>query len=295
MLSQYFGNFLLNKGYISRDALNEVLSTEKKTRIKLGVLAINSGLMTAVQVEDVHELQKQLDQRFGEIAIEKKYLTEDSLGELLKQQKSSQLELGQVLVEHGYMNMHVLEKALNDYKSESNLSDAQYEAIKSGNVEDLVEVMLNLPDVGQANVYMEYISLYIRNIIRFIDSAPVVKVVDGLPNAADYGFAVRQKITGDQVISTQQLFDKATYLKFACKYAEMTIEDMGELANASVTEYLNLHNGLFVINMSDRGVKVQLAPPEAISKEELDINDSSIMLSIDTDLGDFYLVVTPGK
>lgn len=290
MLSQYFGSFLLNKGFVDRDTLNGVLSTEKQSRVKLGVLAVSSGLLTAAQVEQIHTIQKTQDKRFGEIAIELNYLTGEKLESLLLQQKSSQMELSQVLVDQGVLDLFTLEKALEEYQRDSKLSDAQFHAIQSGNVEELVEAFINLPETVNRQAYMDYISLFIRNIIRFIDSTPVFKVVEDytLDSTAD---AVRQDMQGDVNINACLAFMDDVYIKFATRFAEMQITEKNELADASVTEFLNLHNGIFVVNQSEQGKKVGLLPPSVLKGEELMLPKQSIICSIDTELGEFHLLL----
>ena len=52
MYTQFFGNFLLSKGYITNQQLFLVPLKEKAQKhAKLGTLAIHSGLMTAAEVD----------------------------------------------------------------------------------------------------------------------------------------------------------------------------------------------------------------------------------------------------
>ena len=74
MFSQSFGNFILNKGYLTKNQVLEALSIERETHVKIGVLAVNSGKISAEQVDQIHLFQQSTDKRFGEIAIEKGYL-----------------------------------------------------------------------------------------------------------------------------------------------------------------------------------------------------------------------------
>ena len=54
MYSQYFGNYLLNKGLISPEQLTDALEYQRSVRLKLGVIAVNAGYMTPSQVEEIH-------------------------------------------------------------------------------------------------------------------------------------------------------------------------------------------------------------------------------------------------
>jgi CheY-specific phosphatase CheX len=291
MLSQYFGSFLLNKGYIERDVLNDLLSQEKQAKVKIGVLAVSSGLLTADQVEEIHYIQKTKDKRFGEIAVELGYLADGALETLLLEQKSSQIELSQLLVDEGIVDLHTLEKAINEYKQESKLSYTQFRAIEGGNIDKLVEAFVNMPNSAYQQEYIDYISLFLRNIIRFIDSSPIFEVEERYITGGD-DVAVQQSIQGLLNIETYVVFPANVYVAFAGRFAEMRITEKDDLADASVTEFLNLHNGIYVVNMSEKRKGMELLPPKTLSGSDVNADSSSIICSIDTDLGKFQLVLT---
>ena len=51
MYTQFFGNFLLSKGYITNEQLFDALKEKAQKHAKLGTLAIHSGVMTAAEVD----------------------------------------------------------------------------------------------------------------------------------------------------------------------------------------------------------------------------------------------------
>ncbi|HHW36576.1 MAG TPA: hypothetical protein GXX18_04810 [Bacillales bacterium] len=263
MFSQYFGHYLLNKGLINTEQLKEALGLQAETHAKLGVLSVNAGYMTPIQVEEVHDKQKQIDKRFGEIAIELGFLTEEQLDQLLSGQKQNHLILGQALVDLGYMNIDQFSTALNNYKKEHSLSDKQFNAIKAGDIDTLVETIVGLEGSTDRELFTNYLSLFAKNLIRFIDDQVRLeaKVVDG-QSKADWLVTQLIKENGDsvQTISTGIACDERTFIKFASIYAEETINEIDEFAKDSVSEFLNLHNGIFLVNMSNRGVELDMEP-----------------------------------
>lgn len=263
MFSQYFGHYLLNKGLIDTEQLKEALALQAETHVKLGVLSVNAGYMTPIQVEEVHEKQKQIDKRFGEIAIELGFLTKEQLEQLLTGQKQNHLILGQALVDLGVLNIDQFSTALNNYKKENSLSDAQFDAIKAGDIDTLVETIVDLGGSSSRDVFTNYLSLFAKNLIRFIDDQVRLeaKVVNG---QYETDWLVTQLIKGSedggQTLSTGIGCDEETFIKFASIYAEETIDEIDELAKASVSEFLNQHNGIFLVNMSNRGVELDMEP-----------------------------------
>lgn len=265
MFSQYFGHYLLNKGLINTEQLKEALALQAETHVKLGVLSVNAGYMTPIQVEEVHEKQKQIDKRFGEIAIGLGFLTEEQLDQLLTGQKQNHLILGQALVDLGILNIDQFSTALNNYKKENSLSDEQFDAIKAGDIDTLVETIVDLDESSSRDVFTNYLSLFAKNLIRFIDDQVRLeaKAVNG-PYETDLLVTqlIKRTEDGGQTLSTGIGCDEETFLKFASIYAEETIDEIDELAKASVSEFLNLHNGIFLVNMSNRGVELDMEPQQ---------------------------------
>lgn len=267
MFSQYFGHYLLNKGLIDTEQLKDALALQTETHVKLGVLSVNAGYMTPGQVEEVHEKQKQVDKRFGEIAIEFGYLTEVQLDQLLSGQKQNHLILGQALVDLGYMNIDQFSSALNHYKKEHSLSDEQFDAIKAGDIDTLVETIVGLKDSSGRELFTNYLSLFAKNLIRFIDDQVRFEAKE-VSNEYETPFLVTQLIkegrdkNSERTFSTGMACDEKTFIKFASIYAEETIDEIDELAKASVSEFLNLHNGIFLVNMSNRGVELDMEPQQ---------------------------------
>ena len=109
MYAQFFGNYLLSHGVVTREQLLETMHRKSSTKIKLGTLAIHAGYMTANEVDRIVILQTHEDKRFGELAIHEGYLTEEEVTKLLAEQKPDFLLLGQALVDEGLINNHQLQ------------------------------------------------------------------------------------------------------------------------------------------------------------------------------------------
>ena len=261
MFTQYFGNYLLNKGYLTAEQLHDALEEIKDARLKLGVLAVNAGYMTAEQTEEVNEAQKKYDKRFGELAIEMGYLTEEQLKELLSSQKYGHLLLSQVLVDKGIMTLSEFEKAINEYKRDYSISDKEFEAIQSDDVNEIINIFIKFEGSKNEKLLKDYIALFARNLIRFIDRDAVIKEVSKL-EVYDCQFAAKQDVSGAIVLTTYIEADENAFIQFASKYAEEELSSVDEMAEASVGEFLNLHNGIFLVNLSNQGIELKMTPQE---------------------------------
>lgn len=290
MFTQYFGNYLLNKGYLTPKQLHEGLEQIKDTRLKLGVLAVNAGYMTAEETEKVNEAQKKHDKRFGELAIEMGYLNEEQLEELLSSQKLGHLLLSQVLVDKGIMTLQEFEKAINEYKRDYSISDEEFEAIQKDDINEIVNKFTKFEGSKNEIILKDYIALFAKNLIRFIDREAVITEVTKLEDY-ECQFAALQDIKGEISLATYIETDEDSFIKFASKYAEEDLTSLNEMAEASVGEFLNLHNGIFLVNISNQGIELKMTPQEVYRTIKV---DNIYKVSFDLSFGKINILIKEG-
>lgn len=259
MFTQFFGNYLLHQQLVSPEHLSEVLQSMKTTRLKLGVLAINAGLMTAEQVEKAHLEQQRVDKRIGEVMVDMGFLTKDQVESLFKTQPAGHLLLGQALVDNGYMTNSQFEQALNSYKQENSISENDFNDGSDEAAAKLVKHFYNFGGDDSSAYMTSYISLLFKNLIRFIgdDFTPM----DAKPVAGEISNCVVQRIEGGLSAITIIDADNAAMIEFASRFAKEELTEADEYTQACVSEFINLHNGLFAVNMSnDNGIELKLEP-----------------------------------
>lgn len=290
MFSAFFGNYLLNIGLVKPKQLSQILEKQSKTRLKLGMLAINSGYLNAEKVNELHELQASKDMRFGDLAISKGYLTSEQLDELLKQQKLEHLILAQTLIDDDIMTMDVFESAIATYKEAHQLSDEQFEALKENNVEMIVHAFIAFEGAESSKIYSDYVALFLKNIIRFIDSNIRIDRVEKV-DALTYDHLVRQSILGDPNLFTAIGANEKAFIALASKYAEEDFDAIDDYPIDAVGEFLNLHNGLFTVNMSNTGVELKLDIQSYIESPTLNPSNQLYMVPIYTSIGTINLII----
>lgn len=272
MHTQFFGNFLLNNNYVTLESLNSALQSQSKTKLKLGVLAINSGYMTAEQVQKVHNMQQKVDKRFGDLAVTMGYLSDEKVNELLTKQQPGYLLLGQTLFDNGSISPIDLEKAITEYKEKYSISNCDFTMEQNDKFNTLLDDFYSVCKDDSLKVEKDYISLLFNNLIRFIGSDFIpqnARVIDSY--SADNAFV--QLINGAFDAETAIIAPYDVVNKFACRYAGEEITDK-EYAMATVSEFLNLQNGLFAVNLSNsNNIEIGLQPQEF--KENFKICDKS--------------------
>lgn len=290
MFSVFFGQYLLNQGAIDKETLSKLLDTSKKTRVKLGVLAINSGLMTADNVNRVSQLQQQKDKKFGEIAIEEGFLTEPELEILLSVQDTEHLKLSQTLIDQDIMTLDDVEKYLIKYRSDYSLSDQAFEALKDGKARTIIETYLNFNNDPFTDLYKEYITLFYKNVVRFIDSSLHISHVE-LIESRQYDYIIKQDIIGPKRIYTGFGASTDVLVKIASEYADEAFHSLDDYALDALGEFLNLNNGLYLVNLSDYGVEMNLEI-QNIQKNHLISSNKVYSIPFFTSFGKFDLLIS---
>lgn len=261
MFTQFFGNYLLNQKLVTPEQLVDAMQEKNNTRMKLGVLAINAGYMTASQVERVHELQSKMDKRIGDIAVELGYMTEEQVMELLHAQPLGYLLLGQAIVDKGYMTNSDFEAAINSYKEKYSLTDEDIANNVDTKIDNLISSLCDFTKTSNPALYEEFVSLLMNNLVRFVGD-------DFTPLQPEYSInstsfkSTSQNINGEFNMSTKIFADESTLIEFACRYSGEDINELNEYVEASGQDFINLHNGLFTVNVSNnQQMELTLTPP----------------------------------
>lgn len=279
MFTQFFGNYLFNEKLVTKQQLIEALEMQKFARAKLGVLAINAGYMTAAQVDEVHAEQQRMDKRFGDIAVEKGYMTESQVDTLLSNQKQAHLVIGQALVDKGYLTNEQFANALAKYKENNLIEERDFTDDQNRKIDTIIRnfYIFNTFD-SDVEFFTEYTSLVFKNIIRFIgdDFIPLAPEATTSYKAEKISY---QMVNGKGNVFTAIEGPEAAMVEFAKRYSHEELDSFDELARESVAEFLNLHNGLFTVNMSNnKQVELQLEPQ--ISKEGVELSTKGSMFTM---------------
>jgi hypothetical protein len=290
MFAQFFGSYLLNNKIVTPEQLSEAIAKLKESHIKLGTLAMHQGLMTAAEVDEVCYLQSREDKRFGEIAIERDYLTDDQVEDLLHSQNPDYLLLGQNLVDMGIISNEQLQDVLLDYQNDTEIYDMDIE--NQAHFDQLVKKFLLVSENALDDYAKAYLKLLFNDFVRFIgeDFIPMAPVP-----ATEYpiNYCVEQRISGDIEAITYLDMPKSTAIAFASRYASMEFEEFNEYVKASIEDFLNLHNGLYGVNISNsHSVELALEPPTTVEEDILELETNSYVIPFIYPFGTLHLIVT---
>lgn len=264
MFGVYFGKYLVGKGILTNEQYQAILSDTKNARVKLGLLAVEAGVMTTEQADEVNRLQQMQDKRFGDIAVEKGYLTDSQVSTLLQKQGDEYLLFVQALVENNILSLDQIQKEINAYKKSERFSALDIDAIKSGDVDKIVQVFMK--DNSILPIIKDYIALTARNLVRFIDTHFRMENVQHM-NECTMQYVASQELDGEYKVFTG-FAGEGEGLKYIAEiFAKEEFDTVDMDVLDAVCEFLNCNNGLFATKLSYEEVDLDMLPP--VMKDEV--------------------------
>lgn len=295
MHTQFFGNFLLNKGVITPEQLVDALKIQATTHKKLGTLAIHSGFMSASEVEDVYITQTHYDKLFGELAVNLGYLTESQVDNLLTTQLPDYMLLGQILVDKNILTHVELENLITEYKSVYEIYDLELIEEQQEMVNKLLSDFYLPEDLPHSEHILSYLTLLFNNLVRFIGEDFTTLNVMNLSEVPT-NFCISQEVEGSFSFLSALDMEQETAITFASRYVNDEFQEFDEYVRASIEDFLNLHNGLYTVNMSnDFSMELQLLPPSPHENILLETGFSFYLLPIMYSFGTINFLLSVKK
>ena len=207
-------------------------------------------------------------------------VTQEQVDELVKTQYPDFLLLGQTLVDEGYITNTQLETLIVDYESENELTDLDYSNEKQDDLDRILANFFHTTDVAADEYNASYMRLLFNDLTRFIgdDFTPLC-----FNPCKEYpvNYCVSQTIHGDLSAKVYLDMPETTCISFASRYVNEEFTEFDEYVQASLEDFLNLHNGLYNVNISNTlGKELTLEAPEVVSDELIELSSSSYLLQV---------------
>ena len=256
MINRLLGNYLVQAGKITQAQLDEVIASQKKVRVKLGLIAVAEKLMTPEQADEVNNLQAIMDKRFGDIAVSKGYLTDEQVTRLLGLQGNAYLTFIQALDDCEVMTPEEADAALAEYQKENAFTATDIDALKSGDADRIVPLFLPAECEG---LQAELIQGAVRTIIRLIDSDTYVMKASVVSAIEADRFAL-QDLNGDHEATLSFAADGDALKVIADVYGQEDFAQVDLDALDAVGEFINCINGMFSTKLSGT-CNMDMLPP----------------------------------
>lgn len=280
MFTQFFGNYLLAQGAITQDELFTAMKKLSTSHMRLGTLAINAGYMTASEVDQVFIEQTHTDKKFGEIAVEQGYMSDEQVTALLSVQNPDFLLLGQILVDDQIISNTDLEFYINDYRAQNEMIDLDLTQDNHDIVARLLKKFFVASEIPPSRFGVMYIELLFNNFVRFIGEDFTIlscSEIDAFP----IEHCIKQSVIGNYSISSYISMDDVTAAAFASRYVGDEFLEYDEYVQASMEDFLNLHNGLFIVNISnDSSMDLEISTPDLMEGLIIDFSNRTYVFPV---------------
>ncbi len=291
MYTQFFGNYLLSHNYVTKDQLFSAMQKLSQEHMRLGTLAIHEGILTADEVDALLIMQTHQDKKFGELAIENNYLTEEQVVQLLKAQSPDFLLLGQILVDDGVIDNHGLENIIADYRSENELYELDMYEDSKENLSRLFDHFYAFSEQQMPYYAKMYLELLFNNLIRFVgEDFTAIEIQQNTEFPVRHAYS--QSVLGNYRTTSYMDMEEATAIEFASRYAGDHFTEFDEYVQASMEDFLNLHNGLFIVNASNESsLELTLTPPAAVQEPLLTFDKPVFFFPVMYSFGTLYFII----
>ena len=136
-----------------------------------------------------------------------------------------------------------------------------------------------------------YLELLFNNLIRFIDD-DFTALPPSRCNEFPTEYCVKQAICGNYEINTYLSMDKECALAFAERYTGEVFTECNEYVRAVLEDFINLHNGLFIVNASnDHSNELRIDILENVDDTLLTFNNNAYHFPIYYPFGIVHFVI----
>ena len=283
MLRQYFAQSLLNEGILSADQVRFLLESKDKHTAGFGVRALCSNLLTAEQIESLQAMEPAAE--LAATAVSAGYLTTLQRRSLEEMQTTTNLDFAQGMLDEAFVcDYKELEKLVKVYQEKELITVGHalnQAAMKDLNFESLEEEYI---------LYTEYTDMFLRAVSKFMHVDAFINLKPDPFSGEEGKITISQRLNGDIDLITGIMAEESTILAMARKYSQEDIDEVDELAIDSVAEFLNVTNGLYIVNLSNRNLNVDLEPFHS-AKNVLPAGNKQIVIRIDIEEGSFDLIL----
>jgi len=277
MSTKFFGQFLLEKGVISREVLLDAVQHQKSINLPLCALAVEHGYLTAEQLEALDAEHTKSDRKFMEIALQDGMLTYGQLESLSKVRSERWVFFGEALVRRGHLSLVELNTLFEEYRAKQQPA-----------ADELTETLADVPDKliisSLLRTTLDLFLHYTKQIIK------VKSVVARCEPPEDIAYVFAQKVTGNRPFFYALALPEELTLLVADYIMQEENARIDEMVLDAVTEFVNIVVGNACASLDMADYKVSAEPPQLMLKEtflKLLSSCNGVTVDLETAKGDF--------
>lgn len=252
MAVKFFGQFLVEKGVVSREIVLQAIELQESVNLSFGATAVAMGLLAEAGIEKVHNAQRTEDLRFGDMAVKLGLLTGEQMMQVLARQKSTHLYIGEALVKTGGLSADDLPRYLEEFKADQAQYATDTVAIPAGVAEARVWEMV--ADLSYKMLTRVALLTFRPEPCFTADRLPPMEVCAAMDFTGD--------VSGRYLMGVSAATQKKV-AKEILKEASVDGEPK-EVLDDTVMEFVNVVMGNVAAKAAQLGKAVEIAPPEIL-------------------------------
>ncbi len=278
MNSLYFAQYLVNEDVLDPQEVKDLLKASEETAPGIAVIALAEGAVPASRLAELAPFEKDA---FPKLAMAEGVLFASQLEKLQGVHPSEGLRLAQALLDSGKMDFVELgrQMAACGAQEGSPIKEA-VRRLASDNEELAVEL----------DSYAEFTELFMRSFMRFMDTPAVINYCEPEYEGMFASHIVSQRLSGQISFVSGIYANDRIFVEMAKRYSREEIDDADEMAEDSISEFLNVVNGLFVVDLGKRDLDLDLEAPR-IGQNKHPQGSKQLQLCVDTGFGSLTLVM----
>lgn len=244
----FFGQYLLAKSAIDREALLDALDRQRRSNLSLPELALQEGLIDRSQANSIMVFYRMSNAPIEVILEETGGLSSEQIHRLQNKQRSSWLRIGAALVEGGHLNEEDIAVNFESYRTLESAAD-----------QEIREAMRHLSDSEAVSACVE---LTVFHLARVIGRPVKLKSVTiGSDTLAADRQRFSQRIVGDGDFTIAVDLPPALVAEVAGGMLGFEVEPGAEAEADAVCELINLIGGHACTRIERLGQLLRPEPP----------------------------------
>ena len=281
MAAKFFGQFLLERGLISKEQLLRALEIQRLSNPMLGEIAQARGWLDAAQARAINERQKREDARFGDIAISMGLLSAEQIDALLGQQKALRKLFGEILVEENMLTREQLEAELQAQQADR--ADA-LQSLETGMTGHPLTRMVQ----GSIATCSKLFPRLLKTQCQFANLIESADALDAYPISATV------RVSSERPLLIAVACDASTMQAFGGAFLSMPADKCDdELSRDALGELVNVLMGYVVKDNLAEDARYRAAPPDFGTSAPALLKDTSgaVAVAMTSQLGPFALIL----
>lgn len=255
MGSMFFGQYLLSKGAIDREALIDAIERQRETNLSLVELAVRDGCLEPRLAQSILTRYRTTDAGLEELCIEYGQIDHEKLDQLREIQRSDWVRIGSALVAGGHLTRDQVEEHLAAFHDVQREAGQQLEA--------------DFRACRDSETVKTVVELAIFHLKRFTNGPVKLQSLseDGGELSNDRR-RYAQMLKGDRDLYVVLDLPSQVALVVAQGFIGIPVEEGSEVAIDAVCECVNIIGGHACTQLEASGFRLRPEPPFSTEGDE---------------------------